>query len=184
MINMVARMTIYLPNGGGTLSIMSSIIRIKPHHFVDIIRAVGNGQVVWEPHHYGHDLHKVAGQIVAHRNAILEIEIGADDICEPCAYNSDGRCRDVIDTSFRPQAPRSKQEWNLLVDRRWCRVLTLAAGDHISARQFCERLREHLARVPEVYLELPSEHVASRTAELRQGITKYLNDHTSDEESR
>jgi hypothetical protein len=158
------------------LSIMSSAIRIKPHHFVDIIRALGNGQVTWEPHSLGHNLHEVAARIVAEHDTVLLIEFGADDICDPCIHNVDGRCRDVIDISFRPQAPRSKHEWNLLIDRRWCRILALVAGGRVSARQLCERLRDHLAQLPEIYQELPPDHVATRTEELQRGIGKYLGD--------
>jgi len=155
---------------------MNSPIRIKPHHFVDIVRALRKGQIAWEPHPYGHNVHEVAERLVAERDAILQIELGADDICEPCIHNVDGWCRDVIDTSFRPQAPRSKHDWNLLIDRRWCQVLALATGDRITARQLCECLRKHLAQLPEVYKELPSGRVASRTGELARGIGTYLSD--------
>lgn len=155
---------------------MCRAILIKPHHFIDIVRALGDEQVEWKPHHFGHNLHAVAERIVAHRDATLQIELGADDICGPCIHNVGGHCRDVIDTSFRPQAPRSKHEWNLLIDRRWCRALALAIGDRIAARQFCERLGRHLAQLPGIYRELPSEHLAARAEELQRGIKTYLSD--------
>ena len=75
---------------------MNIPIRNKPHHFVDIVRTVGSGQVAWEPHPYGHNLQEVAERIAADRDATLQIELDADDICEPCIHNADGRCRDVI----------------------------------------------------------------------------------------
>jgi hypothetical protein len=151
-------------------------ILIKPHHFIDIVRALGTGQVDWKPHPYGHNLHGVAERVVADRDAILQIELGADDVCQPCLHNVHGQCDDVIDTSFRPQAPRSKQQWNLLIDRRWCQVLRLKQGDHIAARQFCERVRNHFTQLPDIYLELPAAHLAKRARELERGLEMYLGD--------
>ena len=96
------------------------MISIKPHHFVDIITAFGGGRTEFEPHPYAHALHSVAERILSDPGVRLRIELGADDICLPCRHNADGLCDDTIDTSFRPEAPRSKLEWNLLIDRRWC----------------------------------------------------------------
>ena len=153
---------------------MCESILIKPHHFVDILRTLGDGHSQWKPHPYGHNLHGVAAEIVANHDLVLQVELGADDVCAPCIHNVGGRCDDVIDTSFRPQAPRSKQQWNLTIDRRWSRTLGLASGDRISARQLCERIHEHLAQTRDVYRELPPECVAARSEQLRRGITRYL----------
>ena len=43
---------------------MSRTIRMKPHHFVDIVTALGQGQTTYTPHPYGHALHKVAASIL------------------------------------------------------------------------------------------------------------------------
>ena len=101
-------------------------IRIKPHHFVDILTAVGAGREAFDPHPYGHAVHLVARAILANPDVLLEIDLGADDICAPCDHNLHGRCDDTIDTSYRPQAPPSKLEWNLRIDRRWCERLAAA----------------------------------------------------------
>ena len=108
---------------------MCKTILIKPHHFIDIITDFGGGQTRFEPHPYGHAVHTVAERLVGDRDALLEMELGADDICRPCVHNIDGICDDTIDISFRPDAPPSKREYNLLLDRRWCRKLGLAQGD-------------------------------------------------------
>ena len=82
---------------------------IKPHHFVDILAALGEGVVDFQPHPYGHALHSVVLNILAFRDSLLRIELGADDICRPCRHLVAGKCKDTIDISFRPQAPGSKQ---------------------------------------------------------------------------
>ncbi len=150
------------------------MIIIRPHHFIDIMRTLGDEQGEFEPHPYGHDVHAVAAEILADRDVMLEMEFGADDICKPCVHNINGTCDDTIDTSFRPQAPRSKQAWNLLIDQRWCAVLGLAGGDRLTARQFCERLRRSLDCVADIYREVPPERVADRTEKIRRGIEEYL----------
>lgn len=153
---------------------MKEVIRIKPHHFVDIITSFGAGKATFEPHPYGHALHIVAAQILSNPDVILEIELGADDICEPCKHNVNGICDDTIDTSFRPSAPSSKHEWNLMIDRRWCERLGLQQGDRLSAREFCERLRDCAGDITDIYREIPPNMTAKRAANLMEGIRKFL----------
>ena len=153
------------------------MIIIKPHHFVDIMRSLGGEPGEFTPHPYGHDVHTVAAKLLADCDAMLQMELGADDICKPCLHNVNGICDDTIDTSFRPQAPRSKQMWNLLIDGRWCQVLGLAGGDRVTARQFCERLLRNLDCMADIYREVPPERVAARAEEVCRGIEKYLDPH-------
>lgn len=150
------------------------MINIKPHHFVDILRALGDESSEFTPHPYGHDVHTVAAEILGDRDVMLQMELGADDICRPCIHNIDGACDDTIDTSFRPQAPRSKQAWNLLIDQRWCKVLGLNDGERLTARQFCELVRRNLDSMPSIYQEISPDRVATRTRELRHGIGRLL----------
>ena len=159
---------------------MDDAIRIKPHHFIDIIAAVGRGQTVFQPHPYGHAVHTVAHRVLADRDVLLEIDPGADAVCAPCRHNVDGLCDDTIDTSFRPLAPSSKRAYNLLIDQRWCERLGLSAGDRLSARMFCRRLRDHLDAcgddITDVYRETPPERTAQRVADVRAGIDALLSD--------
>ena len=153
---------------------MQHVIRIKPHHFVDILCALGRGRTTFEPHPYGHDLHTVAGRLLDKRDTLLEIQLGADDICRPCTHNVAGRCDDAIDTSFRPHAPPSKHEYNLLIDQRWCRRLGLAQGNRLTARAFCRRLRKRAGDITGVYRENPRDRTAKRADDLHAGIDKFL----------
>ncbi|MFH1919385.1 MAG: hypothetical protein ABIP48_05790 [Planctomycetota bacterium] len=149
-------------------------IRIKPHHFVDIISALGRGQTAFEPHPYGHAVHTVTVRLLEAPESLLEIELGADDVCRPCIHNVGGECDDTIDTSYRPEASSSKQEYNLLVDERWCERLRLRQGQRLDARQFCRRLRQCAGDIGEIYREMPADRVAKRAEELRAGVEKFL----------
>ena len=152
------------------------MIRIKPHHFIDIVADTGRGQTAWPPHPYGHAVHTVAAAILADPDAMLEMELGADDICAPCAHNVGGLCDDVIDTSFRPAAPRSKREWNLLIDRRWCERLGLAQACRLTAREFAQRLRDRMGDITDIYREVPPDRTASRAAAIGTGTARLLQD--------
>ena len=153
---------------------MAEPIRIKPHHFIDIITALGGGTADFQPHPYGHAVHTVAAAVLADRDAVLEMRLGADDICLPCVHNVDGLCDDTIDISYRPDAPPSKRDWNLLIDRRWCRRLGLAEADRLTARDFCLRLRELAGDITDIYREMPPDRTAQRAAKLREGVAEFL----------
>ena len=153
---------------------MEEILRIKPHHFVDIVTALGGGTTAYAPHPYGHALHTVAARVLRDRDILLEMELGADDICKPCRHNVGGLCDDTIDTSFRPTAPSSKREWNLRIDRRWCERLKMKPGDRLTARQFCERLRDLAGDLTDIYREVPADRTADRAARLKEGVRKFL----------
>jgi hypothetical protein len=150
------------------------VIAIKPHHFVDIVTALGDRGVDFRPHPYGHAVHRVAGDILENRDVELRMELGADDICRPCCHNIDGRCDDTIDTSERPLAPKSKREWNLLIDRRWCERLGLGQDDRLTARELCRRIRDCAGDIRDIYREMPVERTAQRQVKLRRGIALFL----------
>jgi hypothetical protein len=155
--------------GRGTL-----MISIKPHHFVDILTEFGNGCTKFEPHPYGHALHRVAHEVLGSRDASLRIELDADDICLPCCHNMAGLCDDTIDTSFRPAAPKSKRLWNLALDQRWCSRLGLKQGDRLTARELCERIRDRAGDITDIYREIPADRTAKRQASLQEGIRLFL----------
>ena len=153
---------------------MQSTISIKPHHFVDIITSFGAGEREFKPHPYGHAVHIVSERIHSDEGVYLQIELGIDDICRPCVHNVNGCCDDTIDTSFRPLAPSSKNEYNLLIDKRWCERLGIKQGDRLKAREMCERIRDRMGDITDIYSEVPAERTAERSAKLIKGLEYYL----------
>lgn len=113
---------------------MMDAMRIKPHHLVDVIMSIGAGARTFKPHAYGHAVHTVSEKVLSNPDVRTVMELGADDICEPCIHNVDGLCDDIIDTSFRPEASASKREYNLVIDERWCEKLKLKHDDSLTAR--------------------------------------------------
>jgi len=150
------------------------MIAIKPHHFVDIITAFWDESTDFHPHPYGHAVHSVSKSIIEDRNIGLRIELGADDICTPCLHNINGMCDDTIDISFRPAAPKSKREYNLIIDQRWCERLGIKQDDQMTAKELCLRIRDIAGNITDIYRETPSARTAERQAKLQKGITKFL----------
>jgi hypothetical protein len=150
------------------------MIAIKPHHFVDIITLFGDGQRTFQPHPYGHAVHTVSQRIMNNHDILLEIELGADDICKPCIHNIGGSCDDTIDISFRPTAPSSKRDWNLLIDRRWCDRIKVKQGNKLSARELVQRIRDYMGDITDIYCEIPADRTTERMQKLLKGIQFFL----------
>ena len=154
---------------------MKEIIRIKPHHFVDIITALGVGEVSFDPHPYGHAVHIVSERVLRDHDTLLEIiELGADDICQPCKHNLDGVCDDIMEPGVRPGAPRSKHEWTRRLDERWCERLQIGQGDRLTAQELCKSLRDLAGDITDIYRETPDSLTAGRARDLKKGIGNYL----------
>ena len=149
---------------------MSEAIRIKPHHLVDILTSFGEGRREFAPHPYGHAVHTVSRRVLEEPDVPLEMELGADDICGPCSHNVGGLCDDVIDTSYRPAAPRSKRESNILIDRRWCERLGLSPGSRLTVRQFAQLLRDRAGDITDIYREIPPDRTSVRASNLAKGV--------------
>lgn len=150
------------------------MIAIKPHHFVDIVTALGAGQTTYEAHPYGHALHTVANAILANRDVMLRIEIGADDICLPCRHNVNGACDDTLNNAANPKIPRSKGEYNLMLDQRWSERLGITQGDEMTARDLCVLISTRMGDISDIYREIAPEAVVKRHAELTGGIRAFL----------
>ena len=149
-------------------------LRIKPHHFVDIVARIGAGERTFSPHRYGHLFHLAARRILDDPETFIELELGSDDICDPCVHNKAGICDDLIDLSYRPDAPPLKQDWNLLLDRRWCSCLQLQEGVRLTGTEFCRRLLEvGREAIQSIYLEIPPTMTARKGRSLRAGA-KFL----------
>ena len=153
---------------------MQNLIRIKPHHFVDIITSFGGGQRTFEPSPHGHAVHTVSERILSDRAVTLELVLGMDDICAPCRNNQGGVCVDTIDISYRPLAPSSKGAWNERIDLRWFERLGLKEGDQLTSSEFCRIVRERFGDIYEIYREIPRDMTAERERKLMKGISFYL----------
>lgn len=94
------------------------MLKLRPHHFMDVIKLYGRGIDVFPDAAYHHDFYKVANTLIGHREALVTITLGADDICTPCRFlGNEGACRDGLG---HIPGFASKQAWNDEIDRRIC----------------------------------------------------------------
>ncbi len=150
------------------------MLATKPHHFGDIQADLGGEARPCTPHPYGHALHSVADEMASYPDTICEIELGADAICAPCCHNINGLGYDVIDASYRPAAPCSKREWNLLVGSRWCRRLGISREESMNARRLGKLVRDRAADLCDIHPKLPPEMVRQKAEALARGVEAYL----------
>ncbi len=153
---------------------MNTSIKIKPHHFIDIISSFASDEIILKPHPYGHKVHSITKEIINNKELVLEIELHADTICEPCCHNIEGICSDSLDTSNRPLSPSLKREWNLLIDKRWCKRLNITQGDKIPILNFCNILKENTKNIADIYRERTIDNSNEKEKKLNEGLKKYM----------
>ena len=147
------------------------MIRIKPHHFVDILRDLGAGKPFLSPPEYRHAVPQTAQALQDDPDVLLELTAGVDDICAPCAHNRNGTCDDVI-TRYDP--PIAKDVYNRRLDERWFERLGLHEGSRLAAREFCELLRRRMGDLRTLYLERSETDTLERQRNVEKGIETFL----------
>ena len=81
---------------------------------------------------------------------------------------------DKIDTSFRPTAPESKQEWNLVIDKRWCKRLDIKGGNCFAAINLCKIIQNGMGNITNIYKDIPASRTRDKQACLVKGLDFYL----------
>jgi hypothetical protein len=142
------------------------MIKLRPHHLIDIITDHGQG-VELAPHPYGHAVHTVAARVLADQALPIELVWAADDICAPCRHlRADGTCDDVL---AQLADPISKQAYNDDLDRRVFAYLDFQPHARLTVRAFLERLRAHVPGIEQICTH-PGEDQADRLEGLRRGL--------------
>jgi UDP-N-acetylglucosamine diphosphorylase / glucose-1-phosphate thymidylyltransferase / UDP-N-acetylgalactosamine diphosphorylase / glucosamine-1-phosphate N-acetyltransferase / galactosamine-1-phosphate N-acetyltransferase len=145
-----------------------SVIALRPHHLLDILRNYGHGRP-FTPHPYGHALHSVAHHVLTDLDIGIQLILGADAICQPCQHLQDDQtCQDML-----PQLahPLSKQVYNDTLDLRVFAYLGVSPGCIVSFRTFLESV---VAKLPglEMICAHPQESPEFRLRGLQQGLQK------------
>lgn len=154
---------------------MHDVIRIKPHHFIDLLAAIGEGRVVFMPNPAGNADFLVAHKLAKNPHSRLQIVLEeADDVCYPCQYHVQGTCRGRIDTAFLPDETVSLQPLPCRIDHRWCEYLQLDERDTLSAPELCRRIQSQAEGIAGVYADVPSGNAADLIRKLLTGVDAFL----------
>lgn len=152
------------------------MIRIKPHHFLDIIKLYGKGIEKFVPDKkYNHNFYGVANEIVAAHQTEVTITSGEDDICSTCIYlGEDKKCTDRI---FHIAGIDSKNEWNEILDHRIMQYVQISEGSRYSAHALCKILFLKKEIIYIVWDEESKPDTESRYEAFCKGAKKYLSIH-------
>ncbi|MFN8254917.1 MAG: DUF1284 domain-containing protein [Bacteroidales bacterium] len=149
------------------------MIKIKPHHFFDIIKLYGKGIDIFYPDkQFNHDFYKIANTIVGNPKTEILLTIAADDICQPCNYL--GKEKKCIDKINHIEGIDLKEKWNEIIDKRIIEKTGIGEGSKLSARDYCEILMRNLELVNYVWQEENVEQKKFRYNTFIIGARKYL----------
>ncbi|MBL7970584.1 MAG: DUF1284 domain-containing protein [Prolixibacteraceae bacterium] len=144
------------------------MLRLRPHHILDIVRNIGHGRKM-EPHPFGHDVHGITQKIIADVDQPLLLVVGADDICLPCSkLNADQMCVDVL---LQCDDKPSKQEYNDALDVRVLNFLNLKEGTQLTVREYLNVVHAKLDGIEKVCTH-PKEDENYRLEGLTMGLEK------------
>ncbi len=145
-----------------------NIIKLRPHHVLDIISDYGHGQQ-FKQHEYGHALHVVADSIIADLDQNVEFIIGADEICKPCKHLlHDGECDDVLHQVY---PPKQKQKYNDELDEKLFNYLGIPKNSIMTIRKYLEIVDELLPGI-EMVCAHPGENLDLRLKGLERGLIR------------
>jgi hypothetical protein len=149
------------------------MIKIKPHHFLDIIKLYGKGiEKFVSDTRYHHNFYGVANEIINNHQIELSITSGSDDICIPCIYlGKDKKCTDRI---FHIAGIDSKNEWNKILDHRIMRQTKIIEGESYSAHELCKILFLRKEIIFNVWDEESKSEKDFRYEAFCKGAEKYL----------
>jgi|GEM_PF-39934 len=98
----------------------ASVITIKPHHLIDIVKLYGLGVEYFIPDEaFHHDFYRVANIIVNDPIHFVKFTIDGDDICQPCKHYHLEQCQDHMNKI-------SKEFYNRQLDQDLFRLLGLS----------------------------------------------------------
>ncbi|MBL4932028.1 hypothetical protein [Clostridium paridis] len=149
------------------------MIKIKPHHFLDIIKLYGKGIDKFVPDEiYKHSFYSVANEIIKNHQAIVQITVNEDDICRTCkCINEKGLCTDKIN---HIEVINSKDEWNKILDKRIIEYAGLQEESEYLAHDFCTILYLIRENIKDIWREETEDLRNQRYENFCIGAKKYL----------
>jgi hypothetical protein len=144
------------------------MLRLRPHHIIDIVRNIGNDREI-VPHEYGHLVHIMTLEILGNAKQECQLIIENDDICRPCKMlDRHNRCTDIL---HQLDEPLSKQVYNDELDKRILDQLKIKAGEMMKIKDYLKRISADLDNIARICTH-PKEDPESRKNGLIKGLQK------------
>lgn len=116
---------------------MSQMIKIRPHHLLDIIRDFGN-EVKRETHPWGASLASVSQSILLNINQKVEFVMGADSICKTCSKLNGHICEARINNELL------MRDYNDRLDQALFSALNIAPGSKLPVIEFLRIIKNNI----------------------------------------
>ena len=113
------------------------MIKLRPHHLLDIIRDFGN-EVKGETHPWGASLTSVTQNILSNINQEVEFVMGVDSICETCSKLNDQICEAQISNELL------MRDYNDRIDQGLFSALNIAPGDKLPVIEFLRKINNNI----------------------------------------
>ncbi|MDD4107256.1 MAG: hypothetical protein PHH93_00880 [Prolixibacteraceae bacterium] len=148
-------------------------MKLRIHHFFDIIRDLGNNKE-FVMHPYMHSYHIVAEKIIENPYLELKMVTGADAVCNGCIHLRDSRCDDTI--THRSDFS-GKEDFNNYLDRRIMNICKVRESDIITPAVLCRISDIYINNIFYIYQGNDPEHTLQRKNSVIRGIRVYMEMH-------
>lgn len=151
-------------------------MKLRIHHFFDIIRDFGSGKEIL-PHPHGHRYHILAEQIRNKAGLEFELVVGSDEICRGCTHLIEGVCDDII--THRNDF-KGKEDFNNHLDKRIMEVCNLRISQKYTLKELYFKGSDYIKNIEFIYEGNDAEHTLERKINVIKGLEYYAVKHELD----
>lgn len=148
-------------------------MKLRIHHFFDIIRDFGSGKKI-EAHPFGHAYHMVAELILTDADTKWQLVVASDETCTGCSHLINGVCDDEI--THRNDIS-SKEAFNNHLDTRIMSACGFEESEKYSPTELCRLAHKYLANIEFVYEGNDLAHTKVRKQNVLKGLLFYASKH-------
>jgi hypothetical protein len=147
-----------------------SMMKMRIHHFFDIIRDLRTGEKIMPDINYQHSYHCVANILRDTPYLKMKITIGIDSVCNGCIHNVDGKCDDPL---TRKSGFTMKHDYNNWLDKRILETLNWSEGRIVTPAKICRSADKYIESIYDIYELDSKEYIGIRKKEFIDGLKFY-----------
>ena len=140
------------------------MIKIRPHHFLDIIRDYGN-EVKREPHPWGASLTSVTDSIISDISQDIQLVMNVDSICETCSKLNGKICEAQINDDLL------MRDYNDQLDSSIFSALSIKPNEVMSIVKFLNAINDNIGILN--YFNSPSNNPNIRRQGTESALIKF-----------
>ena len=147
-------------------------MKIRIHHFFDVIRDLRNGNKILADTNYRHSYHSIASTLIDSPDIKMKIVVGIDSVCDGCIHNMEGKCDDPLTIK---KGFTMKHDYNNWLDKRILEKFNLSEGKIVTPVKLCKSAHKYIDNIYQIYELDPKEEIDARKKEFIEGLKYYSN---------